>query len=230
MPRIVVPVTELTPPKSSLTTAIAGTNNDLVFTARQGGPAGNSIRVQYAVAGNNTPLTISVQGFDIIVNVATSGAGAATSTSAQIKTALEADADATRLVSIAHAASNDGTGVVAALALTALAGGGLAVTPPTQVDGSAVDGHYFTGNDGKVVLEVVSSDAAVRTVSIAYSPHYSPLVDIPDEVVSIPIGATRYLGPFLNSAFDQNAARDVYFSPSVATTLKFRAYKVVTAA
>ncbi len=227
MPRVLVPITDLTPPKASLTTALTGANNDLVYTAKQGGPGGNSIRVEYVVAGNNTPLTIAVRGYDITVNVATSGAGAATSTSAQVKSALESNADSLRLVTIAHAASNDGTGVVTALTLTALAGGSLAIAQPALTDGDTTNGHYITGNDELVVVEVVSSDASARTVTVEYSPHYAPVTDIPGEVVSIPASATRLLGPFGAGAFEQNASREVYFTPSVSTTLKFRAYRVV---
>jgi len=51
MPRTVVPVTDITSPKAALTTALAGANNDMVFTARIGGPGGNSIRLAYLVAG-----------------------------------------------------------------------------------------------------------------------------------------------------------------------------------
>lgn len=227
MARVVVPVTEITPIKAALTTALAGTNNDLVFTAKVGGPAGNSIRVQYVVSGTNTALSVSVQGFDIIVTVATDGAAAATSTSAQVKSAIEAVASG--LVTIAHAASNDGTGIVAALSLTALTGGALQLTPPTQTNGDATNGHYFTGNDGLTFLEVVSSDAGAQTVTIKYSPFYAPVATVADQSESIPAGATRILGPFANGAFDQNSAKDVYFAPSVATNLKFRAYRVVKA-
>jgi hypothetical protein len=229
MARVLVPVTSLTPPKAALTTAITGTNNDLVFTAKVGGPAGNSIRVQYVVAGASTPLTISVQGFDIIVNVATSAGSAATSTSAEIKSALDANFDVTRLITVAHAASNDGTGVVAAMSITALAGGSLQVTPPTQINGDATNGHYFTANDGLTTLEVVSSDAGAQTVSILYSPYYAPIATVASQVESVPAGATRRIGPFLSTAFDQNSTNDVYFNCSVSTNLKFRAYTTVRA-
>jgi hypothetical protein len=230
MARVLVPATELTPPKAALTTALTGTNNDLVFTARQGGPGGNSIRVEYIVAGNNTLLTVVVRGYDITVNVATSGGGAATSTSALVKAALEANSDATRLVSLAHAASNDGTGIVTALTFTALAGGNLSTLQPALTDGDATNGHYITGNDGLTVIEVVSSDGSTRTVSVEYSPYYTPLADVAAEVVSIAAGATRIIGPFSNGAFDQNAARDVYFTPSISSTIDFRAYRVTRAA
>ena len=229
MPRVLVPTTELTPAKATLTTALAGTNNDLVFTARQGGPAGNSIRVTYIVAGTSILLTVVVAGYDITVNVATDGAGAATSTSSLVKAALEANADATRLISVAHAGADTGAGIVAALAFTALAGGNLSVVQPALTDGDATNGHYITGNDGLTVIEVVSTDASTRTVSVEYSPYYTPLADIAPEPVSVAAGATRVIGPFSAGAFDQNASRDVYFTPSISATLDFRAYRLVRA-
>lgn len=227
MARVEVPVTELTPPKASLTTALAGSNNDLVYTAQVGGPGGNSIRVQYVVAGNNTPLSVDVQGYDIIVNVATDGGGAATSTATQILT--EVQRSASHLVTVENAGSDNGSGVVTSMSITALTGGSLQVTPPSQVDGDATNDHYFTGNDGLVTIEVVSSDAGAQTVTIEYSPTYAPITDVPGQAESIPAGATRKLGPFAKNAFDQNSDGDVYFNPSVSTTLKFRVYKTVKA-
>lgn len=227
MARVVVPVTSVTPPKAALTTALTGANNDLTYTARVGGPGGNSIRVQYVVAGNNTPLTVDVQGFDIIVNVATSAGGAAISTAAQIMTAVLRAAS--QLVTVANASANDGTGVVTSLSITNLTGGSLLTTPPSQVDGDTTNGHYFRDNDGLVILEVISSDGSPRNVTIEYGPQYGPITDIPGEVQSIPAGATRILGPFAPAAFDQNSSKDVYFTPSISTTLKFRAYKTVKA-
>lgn len=108
---------------ASLTTALAGTNNDLKYTAKTAGVGGNSIRVRYVVAGASTPLTVSVSTNDITVNVATNGSSVATSTAAQVKTAVDASGPAAALVSVANANTDDGTGVVAALAFTNLAGG-----------------------------------------------------------------------------------------------------------
>lgn len=114
------------PSTASLTTALAGTNNDLTFTAKAGAPsyaAGNSVRVRYVVAGASTPLTVSVSGSDITVNVATNGASAATSTGSQVRDAVNGSAPAAALVTAANATGNDGTGVVTALAFTSLTGG-----------------------------------------------------------------------------------------------------------
>lgn len=108
---------------ATLTTACAGTNNDLVYSAKNRGTGGNSITVAYVVAGNNTPLTVSVSTNAITVNVATNGGGTATSTAAQVKAAIEASTPAAALVSVANNTGNDGTGVVAAFTAAALAGG-----------------------------------------------------------------------------------------------------------
>lgn len=118
-----VALTLTAPAQAALTTALAGANNDLVFTAVDRGTLGNEITVTYVVAGLNTALSVVVTGLDIVVNVATDGAGAATSTAAQVETAVEASTAAAALVTVANAAANDGTGVVTALAQTALSGG-----------------------------------------------------------------------------------------------------------
>lgn len=109
--------------RASLTTALAGTNNDLVWRALHAGAAGNNIRIRYVVAGVSTPLSVSVSGNDITVNVATNGASAATSTAAQVRAAVEGHATAGKMVFAQNAGADDGTGVVAALAFTNLAGG-----------------------------------------------------------------------------------------------------------
>jgi hypothetical protein len=110
--------------KATLTTALTGTNNDLVFTAKRGGASFNSVRVRYVdPATPNATQSISVSGNDITVNLATNATPAITSTAAQILAAINADASASKLVTASLAASNDGTGVVTALAYTNLSGG-----------------------------------------------------------------------------------------------------------
>lgn len=106
-----------------LTTALAGSNNDLTYTARGAGTAGNSVTIAYVVAGASTPLSVSVAGNAITVNVATDGSSAATSTAAQVAAAVNAYAAASTKVTVANAIGNDGTGVVTALSTTPLASG-----------------------------------------------------------------------------------------------------------
>lgn len=231
MARTLIPVTEVTPPKAALTTALTGTNNDLVFTARKGGPGGNSLQIAYVDPGAaSQPLSVVVAGFLITVNLATSGASAITSTAAQIKSAIALDADANALVTVANAASNDGTGVVTALTATALTGGRMSTAQPTLINGDATNDHYLTGNDGEVMVEVVSSDAGAQTVTIKYAPGAVGVQELAGLAETIEAGTTRQLGPFDPDLFNQNADGDVYLDPSVSSTLDFRAYRITAAA
>lgn len=110
--------------KASATTVMGGTNNDLVFTAKSAGAAGNNITITLIdPAGASKPLLVSVGGTAITVYLATSGGSAITTTATQLKAAIEANNTASNLVTVANAAANDGSGVVTALALTNLSGG-----------------------------------------------------------------------------------------------------------
>lgn len=109
---------------ASLTTALAGANNDLTFTAKSSGTGGNAITVAIVVAGNNTALSVGVAGNAITINSATNGAGAATSTASQVLAAVQASGPASALVAVQLAPGNDGSGVVAAMGPTNLSGGG----------------------------------------------------------------------------------------------------------
>lgn len=132
---------------ASLTTALAGSNNDLTYTAQKRGVPGNSVTVTYVVAGASTPLSVSVSGNDITVNVATSAGSTATSTAAQVTAAVQASAAASALVLVGNAPANDGTGVVTALAQTPLAGGTDAAigttsnAPPPKAFGAGIPIH-----------------------------------------------------------------------------------------
>lgn len=226
MARTNVPVTDLQPTKAAYTTALTGTHNDLVYTAKIAGPGGNSIQITYVVSGASTPLTIAVSGFSIVVNVATSGASAATSTSAQVKAAVEANSDAAALVTLAHASANDGTGVVTALSVQSLSGGRLSTAQPTLVNGDATNDHYYTSNSGQEVIEVVSTDGSDQTVTVQFAPAAAGGVQaVSGYAETIPAGTTRIIGPFSKSKYNQNAAGDVHFDPSVSNTLDFRAYR-----
>jgi hypothetical protein len=231
MARVNVPVTTSGFVKASYTTSLTGTNNDLVYTARDGGPGGNDITIQYVVSGNNTAFAVAVNGKAIVVTVATDGGGAATSTSATVKSGVEGNANASQLVTVAHAASNDGTGVVTSLAATNLAGGTLGVARPSQTSSDSTNDHYFTGNDGLVLLEVENTNASPQTVVFHLAPGVAPgaTLTAATQSESITNGTTRILGPFPKSLFDQNSSGDVYFDPSVTTDLKFRAVKAVKA-
>lgn len=129
-------------PKASLTTALAGANNDMVFTARSGGTGGNSIRVAIVVAGASTPLSVGVSGNDITINSATSAGSAATTTASQAIAAVNASAAASNLVKATLASGNDGSGVIAAQALTNLTGG------------SATETNMSVATDSDITVDV----------------------------------------------------------------------------
>jgi hypothetical protein len=229
MARVLVPITDLTPAKAALTTALTGTNNDLVFTAVRGGQWGNSIQIQYVDPGGvSASLSLSVQGFLIAVSLARA-ASAIITTGQDIINLLSASIDAQALVSTALAASNDGTGIVTALSATSLAGGSFGRSLPAATDGDATNGHYIQGNDGSVMLRAISSDGSSRTVTVKRSPILQGGVPASDEVVTVAAGATVEIGPFAPSEFDQNRSHDLYFAPSVSSTIDFVAYRVTQA-
>lgn len=230
MARTLVPTTDVDPVKASLTTALSGAQNDLVFTAQRGGTWGNAIRVQYIdPATNDAVLSVDVDGFDITVNLATDGASAPTSTAAEVAAKVLTHPYASRLVSVALASSNDGTGVVTALSFTALTGGEFGVVQPSATASDATNDHYLTDNEGTTLIVAVNGSASSKTVTI----HYAALADIPGEaeVVTIAAGVTKLLGPFAPAKFNQNGDGDVYFDPSAAdAAFTFRAEKVARAA
>ena len=226
MARTAVPVTDLTPVTASLTTALTGTNNDLVFTARKGGTWGNSIQVEYLDPGGATAtLSVVVSGFLITVNLGRA-ASAINTTAAALTAAVQANADANALVSVANAGSNDGTGLVTALTATNLASGSYGKSLPSLTNGDATNAHYFTGNDGQVVLRVVSGDAGSQTVTVSRSPTLRVGAPPSNEAITVAAGATMEIGPFPTAEFNQNVAGDVYFTPSVSNNLDFLAYRV----
>src|SRR5215204_4637505 len=95
--------------KATLTTNLAGTNNDLTYTADLADVTGNSVTIAYVVAGVSTPLSVGVVGNAITVNVATTAGSAASSTANQVMAAVIASAPANALVDVALATGNDGS-------------------------------------------------------------------------------------------------------------------------
>lgn len=119
-----------------------GDDNSLTITAREYGTGGNAITVTYVDPGaNDAALSVAVYDKSIVVSLATGGGGAITSTAAQVKAAIEAHQPAHELVSVAiHTAdsgvADDGSGVVTAMASTALSGGagfGIGIARPGGV-------------------------------------------------------------------------------------------------
>jgi hypothetical protein len=120
--------------KAALTTALTGTNNDLVFTALKNGDQGNKTQVEYINGGASQALSVRVRlaaagtngdpdTLVISVRLATDASSVITSTAAQVATAVNADALANDYVVATNAPGNDGTGLVTAMAATPLTGG-----------------------------------------------------------------------------------------------------------
>ena len=104
--------------KASKATGTPGTDG-ILWTAIQSGVAGNAITVAVVVAGNGTPLSVSVSGTDVTVNAATGSGGESASTAGEVAAAVNAHAEASFLLS----ASAEDSGAVSAVAQTSLEGG-----------------------------------------------------------------------------------------------------------
>ena len=97
------------------------------------------------------------------------------------------------------------------------------VAPPAQVNADAANDHQLAYNDGRVFVEVVSSDAGAQSVTII-TPGTVGGLAVADQVVAVPAGATRLFGPLPPAIYNQPDGT-VSFDPSVTgATLKFRAY------
>lgn len=108
---------------ATLTTALTGANNDLVYTAVAPGAVGNAITVAYVNAGVSKPLVVTVTGDAISVQLATNGSSVITSTASQVLAAIIASVAASALVTAALAPANTGAGLVTILSATNLTGG-----------------------------------------------------------------------------------------------------------
>lgn len=110
---------------STLTTALDGENNDLVFTAATKGTSGDDITIAYIDPDEaEAKLAVSVSGTAITISLATNVSKAITSTASSIKTAIETDEDgAALLVTVANANGNNGEGVVTEMEATSLNNG-----------------------------------------------------------------------------------------------------------
>ena len=110
--------------KATLTTELAGDNNDLKYTSKLNGALGNAITVEYVDPDDvDAELAVSVDGTAITVSLATGAAKAITTTASDIATAIAAHAEANALVAVADAGLDTGVGTVTEMAATALTGG-----------------------------------------------------------------------------------------------------------
>jgi hypothetical protein len=228
MARVAVPVTELKGVRASYTTAMAGSNNDLVFTARRAGPGGNSIQIVFVDPGADAELAVDVDGFVITVNLGYSS-GAIDSTAAAVRNALEGTTDAKKLIDTTFSGADTGAGLVTAFSIQSLAGGAFELTPPAETNGDATNGHLITGNAGLDHIEVRNNGVSSRTLTLYYAASALVGVTIANVSITVPAGETRRVCDLAPNLFNQNDEGDVYFDVSHAD-LKLRAYRGVQAA
>lgn len=137
----------------------AGTSA-VIVTARKNGATGNNITVAFVDSvSNNVPLSISVTGNAITVNLATDGTSTPTSTANQVIAAINSNAAAANLVT-AKAGDSGGGGGVAAAAASALTGGALATHVFTSISGLKDFSHEGLSVN---VVDATAADSPDRT-------------------------------------------------------------------
>lgn len=98
---------------------------------------------------------------------------------------------------------------------------------PTPTPSDRIHLHHLPGNDGKLFLEIVSTDPGEQTITVQPNPglFYDGL-GVEPLVLVIPAGATVYHGCFRPNTFNQDIVdNDVWLDPSVSGTLALRAYR-----
>lgn len=109
---------------ASASIGVVSSNNAVTFTAANEGVAGNGISVKLVNPNaNNAALSVTVDGLQIVVNLATSAGGAITTTATQLIAAIAANTAAAALVTASNTGASTGAGVVPVVARTFLAGG-----------------------------------------------------------------------------------------------------------
>jgi hypothetical protein len=86
--------------------------------------------------------------------------------------------------------------------VTALTRAGVA--PPAQTNADATNNHVMV-NDGRTLLEIVSSDAGSQTVSVTLKTVTVDDVAVPAHVITVPAGVTRLAGPWPTTLYNQLA-------------------------
>lgn len=117
-------------PRAFLTiaNAVPSANSTVYVQAYKGGNLapdrpGNSIRIAFVNDGASQALSVTVSTYDITVHLATSAGSVVTSTAQNVIDALTNSAQARGLITAARGVGGDGTAVVEAHAITALASG-----------------------------------------------------------------------------------------------------------
>jgi hypothetical protein len=155
---------------------ISGTTTAIVGTRKVA--AANDATFNFALADDDS------EGITEAASSANTTAGVApaiTSTAAQIKAALDANVTVAALVSIANAGGNDGTGVVTALAATALANG-------KHADCTSTVAQIVTAIDGDATAGAIVDAAGTGTTSTVVNANYSATLSGGVDAASVSLG------------------------------------------
>lgn len=154
---------------SGSATAATGTLEDVSFTAVTPGAAGNGIQIVFANPGSaDQPLSISVAGNTITVNLATDNSGNIKSTVDDIVAAINADSNANNLVTASGtgtAAVNAGTVTLSGGADAGAASGNIDSLKVSNVDSISDSDLATLTNPG--VLTQAGADAAITNINTA---------------------------------------------------------------
>jgi len=104
--------------------------------------------------------------------------------------------------------------------------------PPSWVTATGAEGLVFSGNDGRVFLEVLSSTTGqqftVLTGLILSNELSVPEFAVEDTVANVSSASTEYkFGAFQTNIYNQPSSQDVYIDHDVSAVLQFRAWRLI---
>src|ERR1051326_5241705 len=199
-----------------LTTALTGSNNDLVFTAGDEGDSGDAITIAFVdPAANSAAESVSVVGKAITFHLATGSGGAITSTGDTLKATLLASTSASALVTAVDAAGNDGSGAVTALAATNLAGHAIVVHLATDSAGTIT-------STGAQIVDAIAGDPITNLLVLAQN-HGSDtgagvVIALAQTALTGPAGTNPTLDVTLKQTTDPTAALTTHSAFAQKTT------------
>lgn len=157
--------------RAKLTIGVEADDNALLIIGKKAGTLGNAITIALVdPEANDAALAVAVEDDAITATLATGPGGAITTTAAELLAAIEATPAADALVGVANSGASDGSGVVTALAATALAGG---VDEPFPLDKpvlvTSVDAAAGKAGDGgtlKAALTAIGDQSSPVVVVV----------------------------------------------------------------
>lgn len=198
--------------QAALSTALTGINNDLDYTAVPVGALGNLITIEYVdPADISIAESVAVVGNAITFTLSTDGSSVITSTGDTLKATLLASVPASALVTAADKAANDGSGLVIAMAATALTGGITASSGNVVITGKNVRNATITDTIAlNGTTRVVGTKAFLSISNIALPARHQ----VSD---SVAVGTTEKLG--IPSTLRQNTVLAAYLADVKEGTL-----------